>query len=209
MSFLTSGFSSFFSNFNSNSPLFTPLPIELGNFILSENNCDIRLDWTTLTEQNTANFYIERSFDGKYFDPIAKIAAAGNSNSEIEYSYTDNNSVEGFTNYYRLQTVDFDGTVGSSPVESLLLNCHNNANVYIYPNPTNGILNYELTNMEKGEVTIGITDITGKSIWNDNFVSDGDMTGILNVNDLRLAPGIYIFNVKNNARVQHLRFTVK
>ena len=67
------------------------------------------LTWKTVTEQNTASFIVKRSIDGDNFTEIARVNAAGNSNTERTYTYTDNNI--GTANsyyYYMLEIADKD-----------------------------------------------------------------------------------------------------
>lgn len=76
------------------------------------------LTWKTLSEQNTASFIIKRSVDGNNFTEIARINAAGNSNVEKNYSYTDNtisNSNKYY--YYMLQIADKDSRFTLSDIK--------------------------------------------------------------------------------------------
>lgn len=57
------------------------------------------LTWKTVTEQNTASFIVKRSIDGDNFTEIGRVNAAGNSNTEKSYNYTDN-SIGTANNYY-------------------------------------------------------------------------------------------------------------
>jgi len=67
------------------------------------------LSWKTMSEQNTASFIIKRSTDGNNFTEIARVNAAGNSNIEKSYSYTDNTiSNASKYYYYMLQIADKD-----------------------------------------------------------------------------------------------------
>ncbi len=67
------------------------------------------LTWKTVTEQNTASFIVKRSIDGDNFTEIGRVNAAGNSNTEKSYNYTDNGI--GTANsyyYYMLEIADKD-----------------------------------------------------------------------------------------------------
>ncbi len=67
------------------------------------------LNWKTVSEQNTASFRIKRSIDGDNFTEIGRVNAAGNSNVEKSYNFTDNNI--GSANryyYYMLEITDKD-----------------------------------------------------------------------------------------------------
>jgi hypothetical protein len=97
-----------------------PLPITLQNFggspIASNGNKVMRLTWETVSEQNSLRFDIMRSTDNGYtFYKIGQVAAAGNSNSLLYYSFTDPYYLLG-QNLYKLSMVDIDGTCESSPI---------------------------------------------------------------------------------------------
>jgi hypothetical protein len=93
-----------------------PLPVTLTNF---EVNCNIEkvdIVWATQSEINNDYFVVEKSYDGQEFFELETISGAGNSNSPINYTATDNN-----TNtlvYYRLKQVDFDGTTSYSTIKT-------------------------------------------------------------------------------------------
>ncbi len=105
----------------------TTLPVEWGYFILEEKNNGVVLKWKTYSETNNKAFEVQKSFDSEFFNSIAHLQGAGNSNIELEYSYYDENSETGII-YYRIKQIDFDGNESFSDVLSI-----------INENPTSGI----------------------------------------------------------------------
>lgn len=95
------------NNFDCNARA-VPLPVELTSFDARYQNKQVTLNWATATEKNADSFTVERSFDGKSFEALTVIKAAGNSNSRKEYSAIDRSMRTG-TNYYRLKQADLDG----------------------------------------------------------------------------------------------------
>lgn len=85
-----------------------PLPIELLAFEGRPQGNAVALNWRTATEANNDFFTLERSHDGRAFEPIAKISGAGNAAVEQHYHYLDKAPFAG-SNYYRLSQTDFDG----------------------------------------------------------------------------------------------------
>ncbi len=69
----------------------------------------IDLNWRTAQEENTRYFDVQKSSDGNQFVSIGKVKAAGNSTSPSNYLFTDNNPTQGI-NFYKLKTVDMDGS---------------------------------------------------------------------------------------------------
>ncbi|AYA35752.1 hypothetical protein D3Y59_00985 [Hymenobacter oligotrophus] len=92
-----------------------PLPVELASFNARYTNKQVQLQWVTASEKNSANFAVERSADGKTFEVVTTVRAAGNSSVRREYSAVDNNVRPGL-NYYRLKQTDLDGTSTTSQV---------------------------------------------------------------------------------------------
>lgn len=101
-----------------------PLPVELHSFTGEKVNDGIRLVWNTASEKNSRHFVIQRSPDGKRFQDIETIPAAGSSIEKTRYAYLDRDPEPG-PNYYRLKQADLDGTVGYSRV----IFVHNNSTI--------------------------------------------------------------------------------
>jgi hypothetical protein len=110
----------------------TPLPVTLISFTASKENETTQLKWTTSAETNSESFDIENSLTGKNWQKIGNVLAAGESKSQITYSFTDNNPANG-ENLYRLKMIDRDGTFAYSSIRSVTLEIGDK--VVIYPNP--------------------------------------------------------------------------
>ncbi|MFI5173022.1 MAG: hypothetical protein ACHQFW_11560, partial [Chitinophagales bacterium] len=109
------------------------LPVELISFTaVVSANINI-LSWATANEINNQWFNVQRSNTGQSFSQIGNIAGAGNSSTENNYSFIDENPFSGI-NYYRLQMVASDGSYEYSNIISIT---NNNAFGFtVYPNPT-------------------------------------------------------------------------
>lgn len=111
--------------------LSAPLPV---NFILFNASCitsGIKLTWKTAQEFNSNNFEVQRSADAVTWQPIKSITAAGNSNTERSYSFTDNSSVT--NSFYRIVEYDIDGK--STISFTLRSSCVSAESFAVYPNP--------------------------------------------------------------------------
>lgn len=118
-----------------------PLPVELLDFSGTLEGRDIRLMWTTLSEENSDYFEIEHSFDGKSFEPIGTIDAHGNSSIRHDYQFVDMNVLSG-VHYYRLKIVDFDGAFDHSPIVQVTPD-FSDLRVQVYPNPATDFIEIE------------------------------------------------------------------
>ncbi|RZK67930.1 MAG: hypothetical protein EOO92_23800, partial [Pedobacter sp.] len=85
------------------------LPVSFKDFKVSAELNRVKLDWETLSENNNERFVIERSLDGKEFKFLTSVNGKGTTASESSYTAYDNEPLTG-TNYYRLLSVDKDGT---------------------------------------------------------------------------------------------------
>jgi len=84
------------------------LPIELLYFNIDKDDGYNHLTWSTASEDNNDYFNIEKTIDGVYYNNIATINGAGNSNSQLNYEYDDFEIMDNIC-YYRLKQTDYDG----------------------------------------------------------------------------------------------------
>ena len=84
-----------------------PLPVTLIQFEgVSYPQWNV-IKWSTASEKNSSHFDLQSSQDGEYWRTIALTPGAGNSNSEVKYSYIDWNQNK--ITYYKLIQYDIDG----------------------------------------------------------------------------------------------------
>lgn len=74
------------------------------------DNQRVNIRWETAQEINSNVFVLERSRNAVDYKTIAKVEAAGESNTNKRYSFTDESALFG-TNYYRLSQIDKDGAM--------------------------------------------------------------------------------------------------
>ncbi|HVU95099.1 MAG TPA: LamG-like jellyroll fold domain-containing protein [Puia sp.] len=106
------------SNFTTHALLSVPLPVTIAGFSATRSGNETVLQWQTATEQNSREFVIERSSDGKNYTAIGSVEAAGNSQTLQNYAYTDPQPMPN-NNFYRLKQVDQDGKFDYSLVRSV------------------------------------------------------------------------------------------
>jgi hypothetical protein len=168
-----------------------PLPVTLVNFKGEQAGEINKLSWSTSTEVNNKGFELERSADGRTYTTITFIATKaenGNSTSLLDYAFNDR-SVAGKT-YYRLKQVDKDGRYNYSNVVVLNRKVSEVVLSAVYPNPTTKELNLKITSPKAEQLTIIVTDLTGKVVMRRSAsVVTGDNQEQLNVSEL--AAGSY------------------
>lgn len=170
----------------------TILPIELLSFSAHCNGNTIGIDWSTASERNNDYFILEKSLDAINFNEIARIAGAGKSIEQIDYSYTDYDYYGGDV-YYRLVQVDYDGTKTYSEIISAKCsNWETDPNISVFPNPFSSELTIVLENFRNEPATIEIFDVMGRTIkqmqvdsphneYETSFNLDNIPAGIYNV----------------------------
>ena len=166
----------------------TLLPIELLSFTATCDGRNPIVEWTTATERNNDYFVIERSDDAINFTEIARVAGAGNSIEQLDYSYTDYTAASS-DNYYRLVQVDYDGTRTAS--EIIVVDCIEAAgepDVLAYPNPFNNELTLELDNFGNRATSIEVYDMLGRLVMQENVdATQNSYEMILNFGNLPAA----------------------
>lgn len=110
-----------------------PLPVTLAAFSASKEGTTALLQWKTTSESASSEFEIQHSLDGKQWQRIGAVAAAGESNGDKTYHFVHSGPVSGQNNLYRLKMIDTDGTFALSKINALLFDQKNPGR--IYPNP--------------------------------------------------------------------------
>src|SRR6201999_1456361 len=98
----------------------------------NSNTPSVNLIWTTANEINTSYFEIERSLDGKTFQPIGTVQAK-NTAVQNNYLFADANIVSGIL-YYKLKMIDKDGAFKYSAI--VVVNNANQNGLSVLPNPS-------------------------------------------------------------------------
>ncbi len=118
----------------------------------------------TGAEFNNDYFTLLRSADGQEFETITKVEGQGTTSETNAYEFLDRNAPNGLS-YYRLDQTDFDGTLTSSNVITLV---RNEIAVFdivqVSPIPTNDFLQLQLTSPENGLVNVELYDIVGREM---------------------------------------------
>ena len=179
------------------SPL-TSLPVQFTLFNAKCDNKKVLLTWKTAQEQNTSHFDIEKSEDGIHWTVIRHVPAAGNSNSERSYSFTDNNPVQ--NNYYRIVEFDLNGRSQFTSIVQATCNTTNTFN--LWPNPVHDKAFINITADNASQVMIKIFDSKGSLVKMQRaMVLQG--SNQFNVDMKPLASGVYSVSIDwNNGQMK-------
>jgi len=178
----------------------TPLPVELTNFmgyVRAESN---ELHFETKSEVNSDFFAIQRSYDGQNFETIGKLNGVGNSTQTRSYMY-DDYDVRGGVVYYRIQSVDLDGTSEYSHVISLE---RESTDIECFPNPTKGDLKFVFKENHIGNMTIKYQNILGQT-FEEEVLTEGNLKEYQSDLLIDQKAGIYFVTVSDQFGNQLLK----
>jgi hypothetical protein len=170
------------------------LPVDMIGFDVQALARTVEVSWRTVSEHNSAYFDVERSADGVNFLTIGRVAAAGNSDNLIDYSFVDDAPLEGVS-YYRLRRVDQNDRADHTDAKQVMFR-RGVASIELFPNPaTNEIqVLYELP--EEGIVQWRILDTSGRFILEGNDAGDRGRNR-MEIPVVRLDQGSYILELRD------------
>ena len=191
-----------------------PLPVELVSFEVSKNpvleNPDkVLLRWTTTAEINSDRFEIERAegADGvklNRFKKIGEVKAFGNSSSDKEYSYSDDQPYKSGNYYYRLRMIDRDETFKYSAIRSVSFDAI--ADWQAYPNPTRGNFEVQYQADEGIAVYLRVVDLKGNEVYQKTFIANGfRQKHFVELSDSRFTAGTYLVEVTSREQKKVFR----
>lgn len=169
------------------------LPLNFGYFNALSLTKEVQLKWNTYNESNNNYFEIERSSDGKVFQPIGTIQSKGNNTNENIYSFTDINPKNG-KSYYRIKQIDFNGKFTYSKTISSFIYLQSIAINSLFPNPTKHNIIAQVVAKSNSNVLIHVLDITGKSVMRYNAeLIEGENN--ISISTELLQKGAYILQI--------------
>jgi hypothetical protein len=172
-----------------------PLPVELISFEGQTIEKENKLTWVTASEENTEWHIIERSIDGqKDWTEIGRTRAAGTTAELQRYEMMDRAPLA--QAYYRVKSVDYDLRFEYSNLVELQRE-DAPGDITVYPNPVSQELNVDFTLAKAQEVSIDISDVTGKLISVENFEASRGLNNH-NINFSNLNSGVYFVTMTSS-----------
>lgn len=157
-----------------------PLPVTLASFeaIYRGEDRSIDIQWTTSSEINNDYFVVEHSTDGSHYEEMARVESKLSSGISGSYELTDTDPAYGI-NYYRLRQVDRDGSEVVLETTSLFVNDAIHSNAQVYPNPSNGPLNYTVSLEKEEALNVSVLDIQGSVVFELILPASGHHQGMI------------------------------
>ncbi len=168
-----------------------PLPIKLSSFnaeLKSDNS--VGLKWVSSLELSSFKYVVQKSNDGLNFSDIGNVAAAGNSNRPLSYSFLDPNFVSG-ASYFRLKQVDIDGKVEYSKV--VYVNNKSTTGIITKVSPNPFVSDVQLIGISSSELNSRNVQVYNSFGQRINYRINGSNSIEI---DASAARGVYILKVK-------------
>ncbi|ODS79112.1 MAG: hypothetical protein ABS46_16235, partial [Cytophagaceae bacterium SCN 52-12] len=142
---------------------YDPLPVTMASFEASKEGNTAQLSWETVLEVNASHFELQRSADGRNFDAIGTVPAKGEGTKTVRYRFSDHRpAFSEALSYYRIKTVDKDGTYELSAIVSVKWGQAESLYGYVYPNPARGGKATLDLKSADGETDIIVSDMSGR-----------------------------------------------
>ncbi|HEY0356032.1 MAG TPA: T9SS type A sorting domain-containing protein, partial [Flavisolibacter sp.] len=164
------------------------LPVDILSFTGEAQNTSNKLQWKVGNEQNLSHYELERSSNGNSFNKIGSVNATGAST----YHYNDVlSNLQSY--YYRLRSVDLDGTSRYSGVVHIKRNSL--ASMQVLGNPFHNSIEMKITLPQNGKGQVELFDAAGKLVKkkDQNFLSGQSVYSVGNLD--HLPAGTYFLEV--------------
>ena len=183
-----------------------PLPVILTSFTAYQEESTVHLTWSTASEINSDYFQIQRSTDGSDFQSLSRQAAAGDSQQELTYRYADEGVANRFsgTLYYRLKTVDFDGSFEYSDITAVALN--QRPGLRVHADRANGEIKL-FSDWKENRYTVQVADMLGRVLLEAPLQISEDQDYTLSLSSL--SPAVYVLRCIGVLDVQTSRFKLE
>lgn len=175
------------------------LPVVLSSFNSAVNDRNVKLKWTTESEESNSGFEVERklSNENSNWEKISFVQGKGTINTQQNYAYTDLKLSKGKYNY-RLKQVDYNGNYSYFDLNNVVeigiptkYDLSQN-----YPNPFNTMTKIDFALPMDSKVTIAVYDLTGREVarlLNNEFKTANYYT--VNFNGSNLSSGAYFYRI--------------
>ncbi len=191
ITFPVTGFSGFFISTGT-----TPLPVTFLGIAARATGGRNRVDWQVGAEEQVSHYEVEKQ-SNKVFTAIGRLPAIG----KTDYVFYDETPVSG-RNIYRVKAVDINGSVGYSPVATVIVNDNNRFALELFPNPTQNTLTIRSRGAVAAEATLAIRELSGRLIRQHTVRAAEDVV------DLSVLPaGTYLLQWHDGVHKETVRVT--
>ena len=171
------------------------LPVDFIAVEASIIKSGVLLEWSTANEIDNNYFEILKSDGSDAFIPIGYVEGAGNSSEIRQYTFVDDNPIEG-VNYYQVKQVDYNELYSFSDVVMVEF-IPDLTTFSILPNPANDYIDVKMSGNKEGQTyDLMFIDLSGRiikstPIINNKRIDISDIpTGVINAQFINQTSGI-------------------
>jgi len=168
----------------------TTLPVNFTAIGAVKNEASVTVNWKVAQPINIAKYNVDRSINRVNFTSIATV----NATSVIDYTITDSKLPDANVVYYRIQSVEQNGTKAYSQIAQVSLNIKADV-ASIYPNPVKEVMNVSINANKNTAYSLRILNLTGKEVANTNKAKIATKQFSMNVSNL--VGGVYMVEFTN------------
>lgn len=165
-------------------------PINFKGFAGAVSSNKVTFDWFTSHEINSNYFVVERSRNGRDFEPVDSVQGLGDSRTGTTYSLT----LQPWTGqtHYRLRATSLDGSVYYSPMQTINMKSNSSLLQVSASNPS--VVQVAYTTKEERKGVLQLLDLYGRVHFSkvSTFVKGQNLQ---NIDAHKLASGIYIVRI--------------
>ena len=171
------------------------LPVTLTELKAQQQEKGIQVQWKTDTESNIERYVVEKSTNGQQFE-LAFSTGLKAGNTSNTYNWFDDQASNG-NNFYRIKIIEKSGAIIYS--EIVKVNIIKSKSIFaVFPNPLKGnTLSLQLTNVEAGDYTTTITNITGQTVFSSSLKHVGRSATKTILLPEKLAAGKYMLQLRS------------
>lgn len=174
------------------------LPITLTKFESLCENDQIRVTWTTASETNNKEFFVEESEDALSWKRIYRLDGAVNSTTQRNYEALVKQNREG--SYFRLTQVDLNGK--SQSFDPVYVKCQekSGSSIQLSPNPAINFIDVKFNAEQETGGILSIFSASGQILLNARVqITQGSSSIRLDISDL--PSGVYHLNISTDRHV--------
>ncbi|NBA84719.1 T9SS type A sorting domain-containing protein [Emticicia sp. CRIBPO] len=139
------------------------LPVSLIDFTAKAEGQVAHLKWSTSEESNSDHFQVQHSLDAKNWVTKGIVSSSGESKTVKHYSFSDAEVANGH-NYYRLKSVDKDGSFTISKSRSVFFEDIPEVNFEVFPNPATDRFTIKTPDWNKVKA-VSIVNLNGREVY--------------------------------------------
>jgi Secretion system C-terminal sorting domain/Bacterial Ig domain len=181
----------------------TVVPIKMISFTVLPNGNQVNLQWVVSDQINISNYEVEFSSNGIKFEKITTVTS--NASLTASYNAIHTSPILGI-NYYRIKTIEKDGSFSYSDIRKVNFGKANT--VIVYPNPTTtGIVNISFKNSMVGKPTlVSLFSVDGKLISVQNILNT-NQTETIKISNL--LNGIFILRIETTNEIVNTKLEIR